>query len=85
VERIEGLEEDHRDILAGFRTHYADRAPKALEAEQRRYFAKLERDERPDLADLLSANPIMVLKGPRPDRPTNVVHRRPRGLKPPVS
>jgi hypothetical protein len=45
VERIDGLEQDHRDLMAGFRAHYADRNPKALEAEQRRYFAKLERGE----------------------------------------
>lgn len=41
MERIDGLEQEHRDIMAGFRTHYADRKPKELEAEQSRFFAKL--------------------------------------------
>ena len=46
MERIEGLEQEHRDLMAGFRVHYADRNPKQLEAEQRRYFAKLNTAER---------------------------------------
>jgi hypothetical protein len=46
VERIEGLEQQHRDLMAGFRTHYAERAPRKLEEEQDRYFAKLKTAER---------------------------------------
>lgn len=46
MERIEGLEQEHRDLMAGFRVHYAERNPKKLEEEQSRYFAKLYRAER---------------------------------------
>jgi hypothetical protein len=45
MERIEALEQQHRDLLAGFRVHYGHHAPKELEREQRSFFAKLARGD----------------------------------------
>jgi hypothetical protein len=52
VERIEQLEQHHRDIKAGFRTHYADRSPKKLEEEQRQLLAQFRAGERRTLDEM---------------------------------
>lgn len=58
MERIDSLEQEHRDLMAGFRVHYGQHAPKHLEQEQARYFAKLNvpntQPERRDESQLLS-------------------------------
>lgn len=57
MQRIEQLDAEHRDLMTGFRVHYAERNPTKLEEEQRRYFAKLAKphlmSERIDTAPLL--------------------------------
>jgi hypothetical protein len=63
VERIEQLETEHREIMAGFRTHYADRNPKKLEEEQSRYFAKLQRAERGETASPMPVEIILTFPG----------------------
>jgi hypothetical protein len=71
VERIEGLEQEHRDLQAGFRTHYAEKAPKKLEEEQSRFFEKLKAQER--YAE--EVTPAMP-NGPDLNKPRNVVTGR---------
>jgi hypothetical protein len=61
VERLEALEQEIRDVAAGFRTHYAHLAPKRLETEQRALVNRLSRadpmtdPDRPDETALLNA------------------------------
>ena len=58
MERVEQLEQEHRDLMAGFRFQHAQGNGKALEEDQRAYFAKLRKPltpppRREDSADLL--------------------------------
>jgi hypothetical protein len=83
VERVEQLEQEHRDIRAGFRTHN----PKELMVEQNRFFAKLEREERrpeaaSDFSRVLDFPGMPNYKGPRQDKPVNVVLDPPRRRRP---
>ena len=45
MERIEGLEQEHRDIRTAFRTHYATHDGKKLMAEQSAFRTSLSRGD----------------------------------------
>lgn len=60
MERIEGLEQEHRDLMLGFKFQHGQGTGKALMDDQRAYFAKLNtpavptrRDKAPDSGQLL--------------------------------
>lgn len=46
MDRIDALEQEHRDLMTGFRVNHAMGSGRELEKEQQKYFAKLRVTEK---------------------------------------
>lgn len=68
MERVEQLEQEHRDLMVGFRFQHAQGNGRALEDDQRAFFAKLRKglvpppkreDEQALLGELLTLGSML--------------------------
>ena len=87
VERVEQLEHRAERVADGFTVNHAMNAPRELERARELVLREMRRG--PRLESVPTFDPAVLsfpgmphYKGPRPDRPTNVVRDRSRRVKP---